>query len=251
MSGNDLAWRVERACTAAYPPLAIERVGDWAVARSGGGSRRTNAASALAPGAALDAAVVDAIAACYAAAGPPTILRLTDLTPDAAALLDKLHFAAPEGRTLTLLRNVDRPRASSDDVTIAASPGPTWLEARRRLTSGIEDPALVAARIASPAAYAYRTAATDAIEAIGYVAVTDDIAVIEAVATTPAARRTGHARAIVTALVGWAIEAGARHLALQVEATNHPARALYAGLGFSTHLYGYHYRRSSPCPTPA
>jgi ribosomal protein S18 acetylase RimI-like enzyme len=249
VSADDLAWRVERACTAAYPPLAIVRAGDWAVARSGGGSRRTNAASALTPGATLDAARLATIADHYAAAGLPTILRLTDLAPDASAFLDGRGFTAPEGGSRTLLRPAGPPCAAPADVVVAATPDPAWLAARRRLAPGIEDPAAVAARLAIPAAYAQRRR-DGAVAAIGYVAVSDGIAIIEAVATAPESRRRGHASAIVAALVGWASDAGARHVALQVEATNAPARALYARLGFATDLYGYHYRRSPPCTPP-
>jgi ribosomal protein S18 acetylase RimI-like enzyme len=250
MIADDLAWRVERACIAAYPPRAVERVGDWAVARSGGGSRRTNSASALDPDATLDAATLAAIAACYAAAGEPTILRCTDLAPRASILPGNASFLAPEGKSRAILRPAVAPDRISGDVAVTRAPDPAWLAARRRLAPGIEDPAAVAARLAVPAAYARRYA-DGAVAALGYIALSDEIAVIEALATAPAARRRGHARAIVAALVGWACDSGARHIALQVEATNHPARALYAQLGFATDLYGYYYRRSAPCPSPA
>src|SRR5829696_4720159 len=58
--------------------------------------------------------------------------------------------------------------------------------------------------------------------------------------TVPAARRRGHARAIVHALARWAAESGARQALLQVEETNLVARRLYAGVGFvPSHSYRY------------
>jgi GNAT superfamily N-acetyltransferase len=80
---------------------------------------------------------------------------------------------------------------------------------------------------------------------IGDVAVGRGVAVdgwlgITSMATVPAARRRGHARAIVAALSAWASEHGCTRALLQVEATNVAARALYAQLGFRpSHEYRY------------
>lgn len=246
MTADPLAWRVEQACAAAYPPIERLRVGDWWVARSGGGSRRINAASAAAPRAALDAATLTAIDAHYDAVGLPTIVRVTDLAPAASDLLDATGFAAPEGATRTLLRapgNIDADR----ETIVSDRAVPDWLAARRRFAPGATDPAAIASRLRIPAAYAHRRE-QGAIRSIGYVALHDGIAVIEAIATDPTARRRGHARAIVATLIDWATRHGAEHIALQVEETNAPARALYADMAFATDLYGYHYRRSAPCP---
>jgi N-acetylglutamate synthase len=61
--------------------------------------------------------------------------------------------------------------------------------------------------------------------------------------TVPAARRRGHARALVHALARWA-EQRCTHAMLQVESTNAPARTLYASAGFVAH-HEYHYRKLS------
>jgi N-acetylglutamate synthase len=63
---------------------------------------------------------------------------------------------------------------------------------------------------------------------------------ITSMATLPAARRRGHARAIVHALARWGRDLGARRALLQVEETNVAARTLYAGVGFvPSHAYRY------------
>jgi GNAT superfamily N-acetyltransferase len=80
---------------------------------------------------------------------------------------------------------------------------------------------------------------------IGGVAVGRGVAVdgwlgITSMVTVPHARRGGHARAIVGALVAWARERGCTQALLQVESTNAPARALYAEFGFRlSHEYRY------------
>ncbi|WP_058755074.1 GNAT family N-acetyltransferase [Sphingomonas endophytica] len=249
MTADPLAWRIERACVAALPPAERTRIGDWWAARSGGGSRRINAASAVTADALLDRSVLARIDAHYAAAGLPTIVRVTDLTCSATDWLDAEGFAGPEGATRTLMRQGGGGHRWSGAV-VADHAGPCWLAARRHLAPGASDPTEMAARLSVPAGYA-RLEEGGAVRAIGYVALHDGIAVIEAVGTDPAARRRGHARAIVAALIGWADRHGAAHIALQVEETNAPARALYAAMGFATDLYGYHYRRRVPCPSRA
>ncbi|MEG8040934.1 GNAT family N-acetyltransferase [Sphingomonas sp. LR60] len=242
MITDAIAWRVERACAAAYPPRESLRVDGWLVACSGGGSRRSNSASATRPDATLDAATLAAISNRYDAAALPTIVRVTGLAPGLTAMLDAAGFDSPEGQTRTLSRALDSSGESVGEVIVTNATDASWLAARRRLTAAIEDPAAVATRIVGPVGYA-RIGEGEATAAIGYVAIHDQIAVLEAIATDPAVRRQGHARSIVTTLLAWAAGQGARHAALQVEAGNVAARALYAGLGFTNNLYGYHYRR--------
>jgi GNAT superfamily N-acetyltransferase len=60
-------------------------------------------------------------------------------------------------------------------------------------------------------------------------------------ATDPAMRRRGVARAVLGALASWSRDRGASGLFLQVERDNTPAHALYASMGF-TRSHGYHFR---------
>jgi N-acetylglutamate synthase len=61
-----------------------------------------------------------------------------------------------------------------------------------------------------------------------------------AMRTLPRFRRRGLARAVVAALLAWAVEENAHAAFLQVETDNDAAIALYRGVGFSR-LYGYRY----------
>lgn len=61
-----------------------------------------------------------------------------------------------------------------------------------------------------------------------------DEAEVLTLATTPAARRQGLARALLDQAAATAIALGARTMWLEVAENNHPALALYSGLGFET-----------------
>lgn len=63
------------------------------------------------------------------------------------------------------------------------------------------------------------------------------------VVTHPAARRAGHGRDLVTGLLAWGQQQGARRAYLQMVADNRPAADLYGKLGFEA-LYRYWYRVS-------
>ncbi|WP_341209414.1 GNAT family N-acetyltransferase [uncultured Sphingomonas sp.] len=182
------------------------------------------------------------IAAVYDCDGQPTIVRVTDLIPTSSATRDDAGFSAPEGHTRTLLRRLPPGERFPSAAIVTTAPDTAWVAARRRLAGHIESPAAVAARLSIPAAYA-RFDEGGTVRAIGYAAIHDRIAVLEAIATDPVARRRGFARTVIGALLDWAVVQGAGHAALQVEEANVAARALYARMGFATDLYGYHYRR--------
>jgi ribosomal protein S18 acetylase RimI-like enzyme len=76
--------------------------------------------------------------------------------------------------------------------------------------------------------------------AVGRAVAVDGWLGITSMATLPAARRRGHARRLLEALVAWGRAHGATHGLLQVDETNVPARALYARFGFrASHAYRY------------
>ncbi|MFC7399209.1 GNAT family N-acetyltransferase [Chelatococcus sp. GCM10030263] len=62
------------------------------------------------------------------------------------------------------------------------------------------------------------------------------------VVTAPRYRRQGLARRLLDAAFAWGREAGAGFAAIQVVATNEPAKRLYASYGLAER-YRYHYRR--------
>jgi ribosomal protein S18 acetylase RimI-like enzyme len=71
--------------------------------------------------------------------------------------------------------------------------------------------------------------------AIGRGVVLDGWLGLAAVEVLPAYRRRGFARRVIAALAGWGAGHGASRCYVQVDASNTPALALYAGLGFTRH----------------
>jgi len=77
--------------------------------------------------------------------------------------------------------------------------------------------------------------------ATGLTILEDDFAGLFDIATHEQARRQGHARAVVSALMATARDMGARHAYLQVAADNVAALNLYRQFGFEER-YQYWYR---------
>ena len=86
-----------------------------------------------------------------------------------------------------------------------------------------------------------RQRADDRVVACGQTAAEADLVGLYDVFTDPAHRGRGHARRLCQHLLAHAAADGARMAYLQVDATNHAARAIYRGLGFAD-AYAYHYR---------
>ena len=70
------------------------------------------------------------------------------------------------------------------------------------------------------------------------------LASVQCMATTPRARRTGAASAVLTDIAGWAAALGAHHLYLQTEQSNTAAIALYEKAGFA--VAGRYHVREMP-----
>jgi len=79
--------------------------------------------------------------------------------------------------------------------------------------------------------------------ACGLAVLEQDLVGLYDVVAHPGTRRAGHGTAVVSSLLAWAYDNGARRAYLQMVSDNLPARGLYARLGFE-HLYGYWYRAS-------
>jgi ribosomal protein S18 acetylase RimI-like enzyme len=129
------------------------------------------------------------------------------------------------------------------DVAVAARVDRAWLEAwvaAEGRPDAEETYARVLRHLPAPAGFAI--ARVDGRPAgVGIAVCERGWAAIFCMATHPALRRRGVARAVLGALAAWSRGHGADGLHLQVEVDNAPARALYASLGF-TRSHGYHFR---------
>lgn len=233
---------------------ALERLLDgWLLRFSPGKAKRARCINALAPGRIELARKVALCEQAYAEAGLPMIVRVTP-------------FSAQDGLDADLaqigLRRFDDTRVMvlPELQPPAAAAVPRGL-ALRALTGDALAHAVGALRGSSAAqceAHAERLrqsciawsglvlqGAEGRTLACGQVAVEGGLAGLYDVFTAPEARGRGLARALCIELLRIAHCAGARRAYLQVEGDNHPARALYHGLGFAD-AYAYHYRTRDP-----
>jgi ribosomal protein S18 acetylase RimI-like enzyme len=89
---------------------------------------------------------------------------------------------------------------------------------------------------------------TQQIAAIGTAVQESDWAGLINIATDPMFRRRGLGLQLIHKLACWSLEQGAKHLYLQVLASNDTAQRLYSKLGFEK-AYGYHYRSAPHQPS--
>lgn len=168
------------------------------------------------------------------------------VTPDLDLALQAKGFTE-EGATLTLYGHRDAVVAEADpDVELLTNPAPAWLDAMAALQNYSKTQratyGAIVSRVTSPAAFVALRVDGE-LAALAFGVLDGDIHVCESVITHPQHRRRGYAQRTLAALHRWALDGGARHFCLQVEATNTPAVNLYQGLGLRGDLYRYHYRR--------
>lgn len=244
MPASDVLALEERALNA-WPALHTVAIGGWLCRLSGGCTKRANSVNALAPQ--LDVASVrPAVEALYATQGLPAIFRLSPLAP---AESDRTLEAAGYARldpSLVMLAPTPDDQAAPASVDIDAQPSSDWL-AGIAAANGIA-PALrpihdaMVRSIVLPAAFA--TVRQDgapvgfglAVRERGMVGLFDLV-------VAPTARRRGHGRAMVQALMAWGRTGRASAAYLQVRGVNEAALTLYRQLGFQE-AYRYHYRQA-------
>jgi ribosomal protein S18 acetylase RimI-like enzyme len=146
-------------------------------------------------------------------------------------------------------RVIDRVPAGGARIRIDDQPTSAWFETWHAVHGDGGDPGPewdMLGRVEQPSAYASVVTGAGVI-AVGRAVAETGWAGVFGMATRPEARGRGAARAVLTALAGWAGDHGAAHMYLQVEHGNTAARRLYEHAGF-TELCRYHYRTGGPRP---
>jgi len=248
MDDPDLCWRAEAACRDACPAartIAVPGAAPgWLIRVSGGPTRRINSVNPSRSAGYDPAPVLERARRTYRDAGRRLVFRVPSIAPGLDAALAREGLGTPEAETATLHAPLSGARLAGD-ATLSTVPGADRTRARAALSA--TDAASSAtyeamlARVPAPVRFALVRDA-DGVAAVAYGAISRGLLVIESVVTAAAARRRGHGRAVVAALMNWAAGSGAEGACLQVACDNVPALALYRGLGFARELYRYHYR---------
>jgi GNAT superfamily N-acetyltransferase len=235
----------ERAGLKAWPGVEAEWDGAWVRRAAGGYTKRANSVQCLDP--ADEADVTERIAAAvdwFAARNLPPVFRITPLS--SPALLQALdeqgwrtidasyQFAMDLGPTET------DPRGLIFDVR-----DPAYLAIHQRLADygderrGKLEALLGALAVQSCGVVLHNEEGVPVASAL--MAIADGIVVTGNVVTDAGQRRKGYGAAMMRTGHAWAYAAGARIAALNVQADNSGAKALYRGLGYSRQ-YDYNYR---------
>ncbi|WP_326672243.1 GNAT family N-acetyltransferase [Streptomyces sp. NBC_01257] len=233
----------------AWQPVESEPLGDWQLRAAGGFTRRANSVLPLGdPGVPLGAAL-GRITRWYADRGLPAYIQAVtgggDTQEELCAALEDHGWrreVTAEVR-IAALAPIGDLAAEVSRVRLSRTVDDSWLARYQRFQRPGPE---VAAVLGSGPSVWFATVPGDAGDeapaAIGRCVVDGRWAGFMAVEVAPGHRRKGLATTVMTALARQAMDEGASAAWLQVETDNDAARALYDGMGFSTHHLYHHFR---------
>ena len=246
----DRVSQLERLLLKVWPAAETEERGKWVVRASDGFTKRANSAFAIAQGATLARADIDALIKYYSHRNQDTVVRLSPLVdPAVFAKLDALGFAAIEP-TYCLFHSDCSVIAGADPaVSHADAPSENWVAANGAAYGGIKNRPQqlldITRRIACPVSFATVHDGNREI-AWGLAAATDGWVCLLNLVVDPAWRGAGVGRRLVRSLIDWGVDNGARRCFLQTLQDNAAAVGLYRGLGYSVAYSYYHRVRAAP-----
>ncbi|MFE1413843.1 GNAT family N-acetyltransferase [Streptomyces sp. NPDC058746] len=237
---------LSRVAARSWQPLQSEPLGEWTLRAAAGFTRRANSVLPLGdPGIPLDDALAR-VTSWYAERDLPAYVQAAT----GAAGTQELLCAELERRgwvsevsaevrigALAPVADVEAPEAGS--VRLTRVPDAEWLGRYGK----VSDPDVARRMLVEGPSVWF--AALPGGRAIGRLVVDGRWAGFAAVTVDPEHRREGLATAVMAALARRALEEGASAAWLQVETDNAGARALYDGLGFTTHHTYHHYRAAA------
>lgn len=244
MSDPALVAMLESRLINAWPSFESQIADGWLLRFAKGYSKRANSATPIVPGATLDDALIDHVVAQFAAKNIRPTFRLTSLEhPQADGLLAARGFVEIEP-SLALVADLDPALEVDPSVVIGPAVDRAWVREAARSYGGdkADDSILIeiVSRIRQPVAFATLSLDEEhvawglAVEERGYVGLYD-------IVVAPDLRGLGLSRTLVTSLMAWGRDQGARRAYLQVREANDVARALYGSLGF-VDAYRYTHR---------
>lgn len=238
--------RIEEASLNAWPALQQILFDGWILRFSRGYTKRANSVN---PFFASSLDVYKKIVTCeriYGEKGLPAIFRLTPFSspPDLDRVLENRNYT---GIDLTLVLHLDLQRCQLPPLTsnqLRDESLVNWMKLFCKLSSFPLDKHQTHRDILQ-AISSRRYLASLAVDGQ---AVACGMGVLEAgffglfdIVTDPQHRNRGYGTQLVSSMLRWAQEHGAKHAYLQVVANNTPARRIYEKLGFGE-AYQYWYR---------
>jgi ribosomal protein S18 acetylase RimI-like enzyme len=235
LPSRQLLAEIEWAAVRSWPALETADIGGWVWRYASGGSLRANSVSTLSFVTADFDAAVRSAEHRYRARGAPCRFTVTEVSEpgDLDARLAAMGYARGEDH-VTMAKAIAGSRAREPaDVILSGDPGPEWLAVYLSGLSPDRREAAPSILAGLPARRAYFSCRRDGCVIGSGLSVADGgLASVQCMATLAGARRQGCARAVLSAIEGWAAAAGCTHLYLQAEAANTAAIALYEGFGF-------------------
>jgi len=244
---HDAVRQIEEHLMNSWPSLRTVMLDGWVFREAMGYTKRANSAMALNARGPFAATLGEA-ERFYAAAGSPTIFRLTPLAgnePD-HILADRGYDVVDETIVMTTAL-ADLPPAD-EAVTIAQDFSDVWedgyADAHALTPDARRAHRAILERIA-PFSKGFAVAWEDGKPiAFGLGVVERGHLGLFDIVTVPEARRKGVARKLVSSLMRWGADRHVTTAWLSVIADNERAKPLYAQLGFRE-IYRYHYRIST------
>ena len=222
-----------RITSRGWPAIESVALGEWELRASGAFTGRANSVAVHGdPGLAADDAVA-AVLDFYGTRGLTPRAQTVVGSAGETLFLDAGWAPAQGYRGGAIVQVADLASSPAHDprVTVRSAADDDWLGLYGRVEGQVDEARAV---LEGPARVGFARLGTP-VEAIGRVVVTGEWAGLACVETSPAHRRSGHARAIVESSLAWAVERGATKAYLQTMPENAPALALYAPYGFVTH----------------
>jgi ribosomal protein S18 acetylase RimI-like enzyme len=241
---------LQRVMVGAWPPMQLERLGDWVLRASRGFTQRANSVVTVGSPGMPVAAAFDVVERWYAGRGLPPNLTVagplgSDLAGDPVGAEALARGYAARVPTITLTASA-RQVAERTRPQSAAAEGVVALEVAGELTDAwfaayrayrdVEEAAARAVLTGSPSqAFATARDGNATVVGIGRLGVADGWGGVAAMWVAPPARRRGVASAVLAALAREALAHGAASLHLQTDSDNAAALAFYEGRGFGRH----------------
>ena len=234
----------ERAGLEAWPGIEVQWDRQWVRRAAGGYTKRANSTQCFDPDDFEDAdlRVISACSWMLLRKIKP-VFRITPLSsPELNATLDESGWASiDESHLLAMELHEHEPDAQAEFLPVLDE---KFLSVAQRL-QGYDDATMTGMKnllaVFKVPAVGVVLARDGVAVASSIMAIADGIVITGNVVTDPQRRRQGLAAAMMRSGLAWAKRQGARFAALNVQADNAAAKALYQSLGY-THQYDYHYR---------